>query len=210
MIDQDLKKYVESEIIPRYDYFDGAHTREHVNMVISQSLKLACHYDVDENVIYAAAAYHDTGMVDGRENHHLSSGRIIREDHNLERWFTPEQIETAAQAAEDHRASSKSEPRTIYGRILAEADRTIDPMLIVRRTVQYGFDHYPEMSAEQHIARAVEHMHEKYGRGGYLKLWIPESDNAAKLEDLRQIIDNDNLLLETVTNIYQEEAATRK
>lgn len=210
MINPELKQYVETQIIPRYDHFDAAHTREHVTMVIAQSLKLAAHYDVDENVVYTAAAYHDTGMVDGRETHHLASGRIIRQDADLARWLSEEQIETAAQAAEDHRASSKSEPRSIYGRILAEADRTIDPALIIRRTVQFGFDHYPEMSEEQHITRAVDHLHEKYGRGGYLRLWIPESDNAARLEELRLIIDNDDLLLRTVREVYFEESHNRR
>ena len=94
-----------------------------------------------------------------------------------------------ADAAEDHRASAKHEPRTIYGRIVAEADRFIDPETIVRRTIQYGLDHYPELSKEQQYDRMMQHLHEKYGRNGYLKLWLPESPNAAKLEILRQMID---------------------
>ncbi|MBP9987064.1 MAG: HD domain-containing protein [Bacteroidales bacterium] len=210
MINPELKAYIESEIIPRYDHFDGAHTRGHVEMVICQSLKLAAFYDVDEDVIYTAAAYHDTGMVEGRETHHLVSGRIIREDACLRKWLDAGQIETAAQAAEDHRASSKAEPRTIYGRILAEADRTIDPELIIRRTVQFGFDHYPEMTEEQHIERALEHLHEKYGRGGYLRLWIPESDNSARLEDLRKIIDNSSRLRAIVEQEYLTESQKRE
>lgn len=210
MINPELKAYIETEIIPRYDHFDGAHTRGHVNMVICQSMRLAGWYDVDEDIVYTAAAYHDTGMVEGRERHHLVSGRIIRDDINLRRWLDGDQIETAAQAAEDHRASSGTEPRTIYGRILAEADRMIDPMLIIRRTVQFGFDHYPEMTEEQHIARAVEHLHEKYGRGGYLRLWIPESDNAARLEELRQMIECSDRLLMTVQDIYNQELDKRR
>lgn len=209
MINPELKTYIESEIIPRYDHFDGAHTREHVNMVICQSLKLSAFYDVDEDIIYTAAAYHDTGMAEGREMHHLASGRIIRCDAFLSKWLTADQIETAAQAAEDHRASSKGDPRTIYGRILAEADRTIDPELIICRTLQFGFDHYPDMTKEQHIGRAIEHLHEKYGRGGYLRLWIPESDNAAQLECLRCIIDDEDTLLEKVTEVYIREIQNR-
>ncbi len=209
MINSELKAYIESEIIPRYDHFDGAHTREHVNMVISQSLRLAAFYDVDEDVIYTAAAYHDTGMIEGRETHHLVSGRIIREDATLRKWLDKEQIETAAQAAEDHRASSEAEPRSIYGRILAEADRTIEPALIIRRTVQFGFDHYPEMTKEQHIERAIDHLHEKYSRGGYLRLWIPESDNSARLEELRKTIDDGNRLLAIVEEEYRIESQKR-
>ena len=143
-----LKEYVERKIIPRYSSFDKAHKEDHARSVIEEALSLAGHYDVDPDMVYAAAAFHDTGLEEGREVHHLVSGRIIREDPRLKEWFTPEQIETIAQAAEDHRASSGSEPRSIYGRIIAEADRDIIPMKILRRTVQFGLEHYPELGKE--------------------------------------------------------------
>ena len=109
----DLKHYIEQEIIPRYDAFDKAHQRDHVNMVIQQSLDIASRLDVDEDMVYAIAAYHDTGLYEGREHHHEVSARIIKADRQLRRWFTEEQIQTMADAAEDHRASAKQAPRTI-------------------------------------------------------------------------------------------------
>ena len=188
----DLRNYVESEIIPRYAAFDEAHRVDHARTVIEQSLKLAEHYDVDRDMVYAIAAFHDTGLTEGRERHHLVSGRIIREDANLRKWFSEEQIETMAQAAEDHRASSDHEPRSIYGCIygciVAEADRIIDGETIVRRTIQYGLSHYPELDRDGHWERMCAHLKEKYDYGGYLKLWIPESPNAARLEEFRQNI----------------------
>ena len=66
-IAKSLRQYIEAEIIPRYDTFDKAHRRDHVETVIDQGLKLSAHYDVDPNIIYAAAAYHDTGLVEGRD-----------------------------------------------------------------------------------------------------------------------------------------------
>ena len=190
-INPDIVSYIESEIIPRYDNFDAAHQRDHVMMVIQQSLEIAEHLDVDKNMVYVIAAYHDTGLCEGRERHHEVSAQIIKADENLRKWFTEEQIQTMADAAEDHRASAKHEPRSIYGRIVAEADRFIDPETIVKRTIQYGLDHYPELGKEQQYQRMMQHLHEKYGRKGYLKLWFPESPNAARLEKLRQIIDNE-------------------
>ena len=77
---------------------------------------------------------------------------------------------------------------SLDGRIIAEADRQIEPETIVRRTVQYGFAHYPELDREGHWQRTLEHLHVKYAEGGYLKLWIPESPNAAKLAALRALI----------------------
>ena len=138
-----LVEYIEREILPRYDHFDQAHQRDHVTMVIQQSLDIASRLDVDTDMVYAIAAYHDTGLCEGREHHHEVSAQIIKADQNLRQWFTEEQILVMADAAEDHRASAKQAPRTIYGRIVAEADRFIDPDTIVRRTIQYGMDHYP-------------------------------------------------------------------
>ena len=190
----ELKQYIEQEIIPRYDHFDKAHQRDHVLMVIQQSLDIASRLDVDKDMVYAIAAYHDTGLCEGRELHHVVSAQIIKADMQLRRWFTEEQIQTMADAAEDHRASAKQAPRTLYGRIVAEADRFIDPVTIVQRTVQYGLDHYPELGREDQYQRMVTHLKEKYGRNGYLKLWFPDSPNAARLEQLHQLIDDEEEL----------------
>lgn len=186
--------YVEREIIPRYDHFDQAHQRDHVMMVIQQSLDIASKLDVDIDMVYTIAAYHDTGLCEGREHHHEVSSKIIKADQHLRQWFTEEQINIMADAAEDHRASAKQAPRTIYGRIVAEADRFIDPVTIVRRTIQYGLDHYPELSREEQYQRMVTHLKEKYGRNGYLKLWFPDSPNAKRLERLHDLIDDETQL----------------
>lgn len=204
-MNQNLKEYVESEIIPRYSAFDKAHREDHARSVISEALRLSTFYDVDEDMVYAAAAFHDTGLVEGRETHHLASGKIIREDPRLPEWFTPDQIEMIAQAAEDHRASGTSSPRSIYGKIIAEADRDIIPLKILRRTVQFGMEHYPQLDREAHWRRFLEHLHEKYYYGGYLKLYIPESRNAVSLEELRRMIGDEVSLRKTFDELFDQE-----
>lgn len=190
-VNDSLKQYIESEILPRYDHHDTAHRRDHAYKVIERSMVLAENHGADPDMTYAAAAYHDTGLCEGRETHHLVSGRIIRNDKRLRDWFSDEQIETIAQAAEDHRASGKNPPRSIYGLIVAEADRLIDPHTVIRRTIQYGISHYPELDKEGHFRRMTVHLKEKYAEGGYLKLWLEDSPNAAPLEALRSIIRDD-------------------
>ena len=201
----ELKAFVEADIIPRYAAFDAAHREDHARSVIARALDLAVHYPVDINLVYAAAACHDLGLAADRKTHHLESGRIIREMPELHRWFSREQIETVAQAAEDHRASSDHAPRSLTGRIVAEADRLIDPQQIIRRTIQYGLSHYPELDREGHWQRTLDHLHEKYDYGGYLRLWIPESPNAARLEELRGIIRDKGRLRALFERIYTEE-----
>lgn len=204
-IRSELSAYVEAEIIPRYRSFDKAHQEDHVRMVIRQALELADKLGADRELLYVAAAYHDTGLVEGRERHHLVSGTIIRSDKRLREWFTEEEIELMAQAAEDHRASSDHEPRSIYGRILAEADRFIEGDTIVRRTAQYSLTNYPSYSFGEHEERCVAHLKEKYGNGGYLKLWIPDSPNAQRLEQLRAIIRDEPRIRQLVRQILSEE-----
>ena len=206
-MNRQLIRYIEAEIIPRYEHFDKAHQVGHVRTVIEQSLQLAEHYDVDHDMVYAVAAYHDTGLVEGRETHHIVSARIIREDERLHGWFTPEQIGIMADAAEDHRASSKHEPRSIYGRIVAEADRIIDSDTILRRTIQFGLSHHPELDRESHYERVCAHISEKYDYGGYLRLWIPESPNASRLEAFRRLFRDKEAFRKKFDGMYEEEVA---
>lgn len=212
MIPADLIAYVEAEILPRYAAFDPAHRIDHARMVIEQSQEIvkrlpqpqaASPAAVTLPLAYVVAAYHDLGLCCGRELHHVHSARILREDANLHRWFTNEEIEVMADAVEDHRASAKKPPRTIYGRIVAEADRFIDPATIIRRTLQYGYEHYPQLSREEHCQRAIDHLREKYGDGGYLRLWFPDSPNAARLEALRRLIRQPELLQPYFEHFFQ-------
>ncbi len=202
---KEIQKYIEQEILPRYANFDRAHSIDHARTVIAESPSLAKHYDVDERMLYVAAAYHDLGLCEGRELHHIVSGQIIRADKRLTQWFSKEQIEVIACAAEDHRASSKHEPRSIYGRIVAEADRVIDPEVTLRRTVQYGLNNYPQLDIEGQYARFCDHLQEKYAEGGYLHLWIPESKNSTRLAELRQMIADKKQLRQTFERLLTEE-----
>lgn len=201
----ELIAYIEREILPRYDHFDRAHRRDHAEQVIRESLRLAEDYEVSREMVYTIAAYHDTGLDAGRECHHLRSGEILRADRNLRQWFNAEQIERMAQAAEDHRASRNEAPRSIYGCIVAEADRALIPEMILQRTVQYGLSHEPEKSREEQFARFVEHLSVKYGEGGYLKMWLPNPAKEERLAQLRRLIADREALRVHFDRIYQRE-----
>ena len=219
-INATLEKYIFEEVVPRYASFDAAHKEDHALTVIRQALELldgrdswaAAQADVEplwltpvsRAMLMTAAACHDLGLVNGRERHHLDSGIIIRADQRLREWFTEEQIEVIAQAAEDHRASGKGAPRSIYGMLIAEADRVIDRETIIRRTIQFGLKHYPDLCREGQLQRAREHLVEKYGRGGYLRLWIPWSSNAARLNALQDLIADPEALTSTIDMIFNK------
>lgn len=185
-----IMEFVEQQILPRYTAFGESHGLRHVNRVIKNSLQLAQVTGADIDMAYVVAAYHDLGMEGPRAVHHLTSGKILMADARLKRWFSPEQIKIMKEAVEDHRASSSRSPRSIYGKIVAEADRDIDVDEIFTRAIQYGKENYPELDKAQQWERFAQHMDEKYSNHGYIKLWIPNSPNEKALKQLRAIIED--------------------
>ena len=207
MITSTLQEYIEQYIIPRYTTFDKAHNLSHVQAVIERSLSLARQYNANTDMAYTIAAYPVLGLCKCRELHHIVSGEILTADKALQQWFSTEQILTMREAVEDHRASSQHAPRSIYGCIVAEADRQIDLDTTLRRTVQYGLKHLETNDRETHYQRFCDHLQEKYAEGGYLQIWLPESDNAQRLQQLRNVIANKTLLRQSFDKIFDEEIA---
>ena len=205
----DLVEFIETQILPQYAAFDKAHNMEHVTRVIRGSLDLARKTGADLDMAYTIAAYHDLGLTGPRAIHHLTSGKILIADARLKRWFSPEQLKLMKEAVEDHRASASRAPRSIYGKIVAEADRDIEPETVIRRTIQYGLANYPELDDESHWKRFMKHMDEKYSVNGYIRLWIQGSENERKLNELRQLIANPNEMRKVFIKIYAEELASK-
>ena len=183
-----LHEYIEQQILPLYAAFDKGHQRDHAESVINESLVLAKEHGADLDMAYTIAAFHDLGLEVNRELHHIHSGEILMADPVLPQFFTDEQREIMRDAVEDHRASSKHAPRTIYGAIVAEADRHIDPETILRRALQFGMKQKPDADFDWHFERVYAHIMEKYAEGGYMRLWLNSKRNVEGLTALRAII----------------------
>ena len=201
----DLVEFVESKILPRYASFDKAHNTEHVVRVIRRAMELALKVGADLNMVYVIAAYHDLGMSGQRAVHHIEGGRILYTDARLKKWFSQDQLKIMKEAVEDHRASASRAPRSIYGKIVAEADRDMEPDTVFRRAVQFGLSNYPQYSKEEQWKRFQEHMENKYSVNGYIKLWVQGSENERNLNVVREIIANPQRLREAFERIINEE-----
>lgn len=201
----DLMEFIEQKILPRYAEFDKAHNLAHANGVIRRSLEIARRSGADLNMAYAIAAYHDLGLEGPRAIHHLTSGKILMGDARLKRWFSTNQLKVMKEAVEDHRASASHAPRSIYGKIVAEADRDLEPISVFRRTVQFGLSHYHEKSKEEHWLRFMGHMDEKYSNHGYIRLWMPNSPNEEKLNEIRRLISQPQELRKIFDRLFEEE-----
>ena len=203
----DLVEFIETQILPQYANFDRAHNLEHVTRVIRRSLEMVKITGADINMAYVIAAYHDLGMSGPRAIHHITSGKILASDARLKKWFSKEQIKIMKEAVEDHRASASHAPRSLYGKIVAEADRDISVDIVVRRTIQYGLGNYPQLDKDGHWKRFKQHLDEKYSVNGYIRLWLPHSPNERSLNELRQLIANPQKLRETFDIICAEETS---
>ena len=203
----DLVEFIETKILPKYADFDRAHNLEHVTRVIRRSLDLVKITGADINMVYTIAAYHDVGMSGPRAIHHITGGKILAADNRLKKWFSPEQIKIMKEAIEDHRASASRAPRSLYGKIIAEADRDIDVDTVIRRTIQYGLGNYPELDKEGHWNRFLEHMNSKYSTNGYIRLWLPKSPNEENLNKLRALIANPPQLRKRFDQLFAEETS---
>ena len=206
----DLVEYIETKILPQYTQFDKAHNLQHVMHVIKDSLILANSCGADINMVYTVAAYHDMGLSGPRAIHHISSGKILAADAKLKKWFTPAQILVMKEAVEDHRATASHSPRSIYGKIVAEADRELEPMTVLTRTIQFGLNAYSNKTKEEQYNKFCYHLEEKYAAGGYLKLWIIGSPNEKRLNELRNIISNLTILRGLFNKIYDQETSEEK
>lgn len=203
----ELMRFVESQILPRYAAFDKAHGIAHANSVIRRSLDIADKLGADVNMAYVVAAYHDLGLEGPRAKHHITSGKILRADKRLTKWFSSSQIDIMAEAVEDHRASASRAPRSIYGRIVAEADRDLTVDTVIRRTILFGLSLDKSLNKEQQWTRFHKHLLEKYSRDGYVRLWLHGTENERNLNKLRLLIDDKRQLRQYFDRIYDEEAA---
>lgn len=204
-INQELVKYIESEIFPLYNRNEEGHGIGHIKTVIKRSLKLAKNYDVNLNMVYVIASYHDIGHYIDRKKHEIISAEMFMKDEKIKKWFTTEQINTIKDAIEDHRASSNHEPRTIYGRIVSTADRTIiDIDNTIRRSYSYGKRNYVGLSEEEQIERVYQHLTEKYGENGYAKVYLEDKEFDESIKKLRQVLSNKEEFIKRVKRVVKE------
>lgn len=204
-LNEELVEYIKNEIFPLYDRNEFAHGINHIKTVIRRSLELADGYDVDFNIVYTVAAYHDLGHFIDRKRHEIISAEIFMKDENIKRWFADEQRRVIKEAIEDHRASCNHVPRTIYGKIVSTADRTIvDIDNTIKRSYTYGKKNYIGLSEEEQFDKVYEHLVEKYGERGYAKVYLEDKEFDEAVSKLRQALENREEFIERVKRVVSD------
>lgn len=204
-LNEKLVEYIKNEIFPLYDRNEFAHGINHIKTVIRRSLELADGYDVDFNIVYTVAAYHDLGHFIDRKRHEIISAEMFMKDENIKRWFSDEQRLVIKEAIEDHRASCNHVPRTIYGKIVSTADRTIvDIDNTIKRSYTYGKKNYIGLSEEEQFDKVYEHLVEKYGERGYAKVYLKDKEFDEAVSKLRQALENREEFIERVKRVISD------
>lgn len=196
MINETLKSYIEKEIFPQYDYNDSGHGIDHINYVLERSLKFAKTIpDINMNMVYAVAAYHDIGHHIDAKNHEKISSEILASDEKLKDFFTTEEIKIMEEAVVDHRASLEYIPRSIYGKIVSSADRNTDIDIPLKRTYSYRKEHCPNSTLEEIIEESRLHIIDKFGKNGYAKdkMYFEDEDYNAFLKEVESFAEDKEL-----------------
>lgn len=194
MIREELKKYIEENIFTSYDKNEDGHKLDHIMYVIDRSFMFASRVpDVNLEMVYVIAAYHDIGHYIDAENHEKVSGEILLKDKNLRKFFSEEEIKTMSEAVCDHRASSKNEPRSIYGKIVSSADRNVLVEIPLKRTYSYRKVHSPNSTLDEIIEESRQHLLDKFGKKGYAttKMYFEDEDYKKFLEDITVLASNE-------------------
>ena len=201
-MDIELVKYIEDEIFPLYNRNEEGHGIQHIKTVIKRSLELAKNYEVNLNMVYIIASYHDLGHYIDRKTHEIISAELFMKDNKVKQWFTDEQRIIIKEAIEDHRASSDHKPRSIYGMIISTADRTIvDIDNTIKRSYSYGKRNYAELTEEEQIERIYQHLTEKYGENGYAKVYLEDKEFDEAIKKLRQALSNKEEFIKRVKKV---------
>ncbi len=201
-INKGLKHYIENKILPQYEKNDNGHSLEHIDYVLKRCFKFAEQFqNIDFNKLYTIATFHDIAHHIDKKNHEKLSAEIFYNNEIMKKFFTQEDRIIIKEAIEDHRASSNSDPRSDYGKIISSADRSTDIDDFLRRTHAYTLKHFPNCTKQEMIERAYEHTEQKYGKSGYAKHYVEDSEYKIFRENINLLLSNKEKFLKKYMSV---------
>lgn len=203
-INSALQNYIETEIFPLYKRNESSHGIEHIQTVINRSLHIAKEYEVNKNMVYTVASYHDLGHYINPKIHEKLSAEIFMKDDKIKKWFTKDEIQIIKEAIVDHRASSGHEPRSIYGKIISTADRTIKSIDVsIKRAYTYYINHFPGIPKKERIQKVYEHLNDKYGLNGYAKTYLYDEEFEKAKEKFVEALSDKDTFIKRIENVIE-------
>lgn len=201
-INYELIKYIKDNIFPIYETFDNGHNVKHIISVIDRSIALAKTIsNLDMNIVYAAAALHDIGIRESRDNHAYHSYNFVTKNENLKNFFSEEEILVIAEAVIDHSTSKGIEPRSIYGKIICDADKddNIDESLL--RALEFTEFYFPLYSKKECYRNVFVQLNKKYGTDGKVIFWINNEQQKKFLKQMKELANNEEVFMKKIIKL---------
>lgn len=196
-IKNELYLYIKNNILTQYADENSGHGIKHIEYVIRRCIKFSNMFDnIDPNILYTAASYHDIAHKIDKKNHETLSAQMFMDDEKIKSFFNDDEIMLIKDAIEDHRASASHIPRSIYGKILSTADRSTDVDEFLRRTHAYTLKHFPDSTEEEILERAITHTQEKYGADGYAKHYLPDPEYDEFISEIQLLLSDESAFFE--------------
>lgn len=206
-VNKKLKDYIEKNIFPLYDDNIGGHGLEHIKYVIDRSFELieAFSLDVNPDIVYTTAAFHDLGYKINKDEHERVSSEMFLENKEIKNFFTTAEVNIIAEAIVDHRASLEYEPRSLYGKIVSSADRETSVTNMLTRSILFQYDKHKKENPtmKEVIDYSYQKLSSKYGKGGYAKMYFPDSKYLSYLENMQEVLNDKNSFANEETKIIE-------
>lgn len=207
-VDISLKKYIEDNIFPLYEDNIGGHGIEHIESVINRSFELIKEFnlDVDSNMVYVIAAFHDIGYKTNPKEHEEVSSEMFLNNEEMKKYFNEDEIKTIAEAIVDHRASLEYEARSIYGKIVSSADREIYASRVFKRSLLFQKDKLKDKDHDimDVIENSYQKLFSKYGKDGYAKMYFPDKKYNDFLSEMHDILNDKDKFINIEKQIIEE------
>lgn len=172
MTPENVADYFANTYKDSYALNDSGHREEHFRAVESAGhlMNEQLGLEQDPVLITIVAWVHDLFAWE-RENHHVLAETWVdlTGDPVIEALDLHHRL-LVAKACLEHRASWKGNFSSMLSELMSSADRGIDTTdQIFYRAYRFGVER-DGLSLDQGLIRAVEHLSEKFGRNGYMRL----------------------------------------
>lgn len=190
-----LKLYIDDNILPKYGDDNSGHGTGHILSVMKRSLFLVKEFnlDVDKSLVYIIAGYHDIGYKIDHENHEIVSANLFVQDKYLLSILSNGEVQLVKEAIEDHRSKKKTVPRSIYGKILCDADRHINIDDIIVRTYKYIGKYYNPKDIEEQVDLTYNFIKNKNQDKSRVKFYLEHISDIKKQKKLLNLLDKEDI-----------------
>lgn len=189
-VDLKLRDYVEKKVFPLWELNDKGHGPIHRTEVIRRifALNETFHLQLDSNMLFVIASYHDVGKYIDHKRHHLIAAEKFMKDEEIKQFFTDDQKIIIKEAIEDHRSSKEDEPRNVYGKLISSADRNTTIEMVFIRSFFVAKDRMPDMKVNEYLDYTVNRLGNRYGEENPENMFFEDDIYKVFLNDMRDLL----------------------